>query len=244
MKPLTIGVVENDLLIAESIIVTLQQIGYHTTQPARNYDEALEMIDAEAPDLLLIDIMLDGKLDGIHLAETLNRDYGLPFLFLTANSDAATVNRAKDVKPYAYLVKPFTGNDLYSSIEIAFSNYNLQNGEVAIPAGSTSALQDVVFIKEGDLYHKVIIPDILYLESDNVYLNVYTWKKQFVIRSKLDDFIAAYPKAALVRVHRSYAISLNHLEVINNLNVRVAGKEIPLHRSYRQELLKMIDALK
>jgi DNA-binding LytR/AlgR family response regulator len=244
VKTLTIGIVENDLLIAESIIITLQQIGYQTTQAARTYDEAIHMIESEQPDLLLIDIKLEGDRDGIDLAATINKDYAIPFLFLTANSDSATVNRAKEVKPYAYLIKPFNGKDLFSSIEIAFSNFNRQNNAAEEPTHSHEALKDFVFIKEGDLYHKVEVCDIIYIESDNVYLNIYTEKRRFVIRAKLDEFVTDFAKACFLRVHRSFAINLKHLETINNLSVKVAGKEIPLHKGYRQELLSMINTLK
>jgi len=79
--PLKIGIIENNLLIAESIIVTLQQMGYQTTPAASNYTDAIKMIETETPDLLLVDIMLDGDKDGIDLAATVNKDYGLPFIF-------------------------------------------------------------------------------------------------------------------------------------------------------------------
>ena len=244
MPSLKIGIIENDLLIAESIAITLLQIGYRSTQPVRNYADALNMIKIEAPDLLLVDIVLDGKLDGIDLAGTVNRDYNIPFIFLTANSDSGTVNRAKEVKPYAYLVKPFNENDLYSSIEIAFSNYNKQNNTKVKTTGSGVQLKNFIFIKEGEVFRKIEINDILYLESDNVYLNIYTPAKHFVTRNKLDNFIAEFSKGNFFRTHRSYAINLNHLETINALSVKVGGKEIPLNKNYKQELLNAVKLLK
>ncbi len=244
MKPLKIGIVEDDLLIAESIAVTLQQIGYQPTKPVRTYKDALKMIETELPDLLLLDIMLEGDLDGIDLANTINKEYGIPFIFLTANSDYATVNRAKEVKPNAYLVKPFNENDLYSSIEIASNNFNSLNKTENKSIGSAEYLKDVMFIKEGDLFHKIETNDILYIESDNVYLSIYTAKKHFVIRTKLDDFISEFPKGFFVRVHRSYAINLKHLETINSLTVKVADKEVPLQKIYKQELLHLIRSVK
>lgn len=240
MHPLKIGIVEDDLLIAESISVTLQQIGYHPTQPVRSYADALQMIRTESPDLLLVDIVIEGDKDGIDLAATINKEFQLPFIFLTANSDAATINRAKEVKPCAYLVKPFNENDLYSAIEIAFSNYN----QLQHSAKKITPLKDFIFIKEGELFHKIETNNILYIESENVYLNIYTTQKRFVVRQKIDDFIAEYMKEDFFRVHRSYAINLKHLETINNLSVHVAGKEVPLQKVYRQELLTAVSLIK
>ncbi|HXH19309.1 MAG TPA: response regulator, partial [Chitinophagales bacterium] len=124
MKHLNIGIVEDDLLIAESLVMALKQIGYHPILPVRSYHDALKMIEAESPELLILDITLEGKQDGIELGTKVNKDYGIPFIFLTAYSDVATIERAKKANPYAYLVKPFNENDLFSSIEIAFNNYN------------------------------------------------------------------------------------------------------------------------
>jgi DNA-binding LytR/AlgR family response regulator len=243
MEQLKIGIVEDDLLIAESIAVTLQQIGYRSTNPVRNYKDALKMINTENPDLLLIDIGLDGELDGIDLASRINQDYGLPFIFLTANSDRATVNRAKEVKPYAYLVKPFNEHDLYSSIEIAFNNFNdLNNSKSAEQA--VTYLKDVIFIKEGELFHKLDRNDIFYVSSENVYLNLFTAKRNFTVRTKLDDFVKNFAQGDFFQIHRSYAINLKHLETINSMTVNVAGKEIPLNKIYRQQLLEAVKSIK
>ncbi len=242
MNPLKIGILEDDLLIAESIMEALRHAGYNPINPVRNYDDAIKMIEAESPDLLVLDITIDGRLDGIDLAMAVNKEYGIPFIFLTAYSDQATVNRAKEANPYAYLVKPFTERDLYSSIEIAFNNFN--NVNITRAKKHIAALQNVIFIKEKDLFHKVDKDDIYYLESDNVYLNIYTSTRHFVVRAKLDEFIENFLLGNFVRVHRSYAVNLKHLETINSLTVKVAGKEVPLNKNYRDELLRMVRSAK
>ena len=244
MDHLKIGIIEDDLLIAESITLTVQQIGYIATQPVRNCADAIKMIKADSPDLLLIDIVLDGDLDGIDLAAIVNKEYGIPFIFLTANSDRGTVERAKEVKPHAFLVKPFNEQDLFSSIEIAFSNYNDARKAEKENDNAVSYLKDVIFIKESQLFHKVEINEILYIESDNVYLNIHTAKRQYVVRTKLDSFINGFTKGVFFRVHRSYAVNLKHLDTINSITVKVAGKDIPTHKIYRDELLLAINSIK
>ncbi len=243
MKHLKIGIVEDDLLIAESIASALKQIGYQPVKPVRSYADALKMIEAESPDLLIIDITLVGEEDGVDLALKINKDFGIPFIFLTAYSDAATVNRAKKANPYAYLVKPFTENDLFTSVEIAFNNYNHQVKTIRQNKHEEGYLKDILFIKEGSLFHKVNVSDILYVESENVYLNIYTVKKHFLSRIKLDEFINECANGEFIRVHRSYAVNVKHLEAVNSLSVTVAGKEIPVHNTYRQELLQRIKSL-
>src|SRR5215217_4281149 len=123
MTVLKIGVVEDELVIARTILNTLDELGYAHCGPAINYTEAIEMIETEKPDLLLLDIQLSGRKDGFDVAGKLNESHKLPFIFLTANSDIETIDRAKSVKPHAYIVKPFTKEELYAAIEIAFNNF-------------------------------------------------------------------------------------------------------------------------
>lgn len=242
MNPLKIGIVEDDLLIAESIAVTLQQIGYSHTTSVRNYADALKMIETHSPDLLLIDIIIEGEKDGIELAATINKNYPRPFIFLTANSNAATVNRAKEVNPSAYLVKPFTESDLYSSIEIAFNNYNVHKPVAKQPAQKLSA--DYIFIKEGEVFYKLLLSDVLYVESDNVYLNIFTSTRRYLVRTKLDDFLSQSGNGLFIRVHRSFAVNMYRLENIHPLSVTVGGREVPLQKNYRQQLLNTMNTLK
>ena len=106
MSTLKIGIVEDELIIANLIANTLKKIGYQTTKIASTYNEALEMLDAEKPDVVLLDIQIKGSKDGIELAHTINTNYNIPFIFLTANADAATLERAKATNPPAFLVLP------------------------------------------------------------------------------------------------------------------------------------------
>ena len=240
MTSLKVGIVEDDLLIAESIFITLQQLGYNPIRPVRSYFEAVLMVRTEAPDFLLIDIRLDGTEDGIDLAHLVNKEFQIPFIFLTANSDNATVTRAKEVNPGAFLVKPFNESDLFSSIEIAFNNFNLTRK--AKP--EVKKMKDFVFIKERDIFHKINLDDIQFVESDNVYLNIITAERTYVIRNKLENFISAYAHQNFIRVHRRYAINVRHLESIKFMSVIIAAKEIPINKNYKQELLAMVNALK
>ena len=116
MSVLKIGVVEDELIIARTIMSTLDDLGYAHCGPAMNYTEAMEMLEQQKPDLLLLDIQLSGKKDGVDVAKQLNEQYHLPFIFLTANSDGETIERAKKVRPPAYIVKPFTSDQLIKAV--------------------------------------------------------------------------------------------------------------------------------
>src|SRR5687767_1717336 len=106
MEKVKIGIVEDDEIIAKNLTIILKSLGYDTPVPANNYEEALKMIENWKPDLVMLDIQIDGEKNGIDVAEAINRDFKIPFIFLTSNSDKYTIDRAKKVFPPAYLIKP------------------------------------------------------------------------------------------------------------------------------------------
>jgi DNA-binding LytR/AlgR family response regulator len=202
------------------------------------------MLATQSPDLVLLDIEIDGEKSGIDVGLKINEDYKLPFIFLTAFSDNATIEKAKKANPYAYLVKPFNEGDLFTAIEIAFNQYNVSK-PVTAKENSSAYFKNIIFIKQGELFHKIEIDHILYVESDNVYLNIYTLpNKHFVVRNKLEDFINEFPTNDLVRVHRSYAINFKHLDAIDAAHVKIQDKVIPLGKNYKDELVEQIKTLR
>jgi len=232
-----IAIVEDELLIAENIRMTLEDIGYRTCEPVSSYAAALETIRQQKPDLLLLDINLGGPQDGIDIAQQVNEQYHLPFIFLTANSDRITVERAKQVKPYAYLVKPFTQDELFTSIEIAMHNFNAVR-QAVLPT-RTGSEKDYVFIRENHKFLKVLFSDIAYLESRENYVVIHTVNKRSLIcRSTFSEFLSQLPADAFLRIHRSYAIRTELIEHIENNGVTLAGTSLPLSHTYKESLFE------
>lgn len=122
-----VGVVEDEMIIAESICLALRNLGYSVIGPALNFDEAIILFKSQQPDLFLLDINLNDVRDGIDLAEIIAVQEDIPVIFLSANADAVTINRSKTVKPKTFLVKPFKQQELYTAIEIALFNHQSEN---------------------------------------------------------------------------------------------------------------------
>jgi len=235
MSKIKIGVIEDEVITADSLCSTLQQLGYDVTEPAASYAEALLMIEEEKPDLLLLDIQIKGKRDGIDLAMKINESLFIPFIFLTANADEATVQRAKLALPGAYLLKPFTRDDLYSAIEVCLHNavqrsFNI-NGE-----SNHHGLNDALFIKDGATFHKVKFSDVLYLESEHVYVQVHTCEKKYLVRTSMQNYLSHFDEQKFFRIHRSYVINLDHLQSVSADDVLINGIRLPLAKSYQAEL--------
>ncbi|MEO5893505.1 MAG: response regulator [Ferruginibacter sp.] len=241
MNKIKIGVVEDEVIIADSICAVLLQLGYDTAEPASSYSEALEMIAREKPDLMLLDINLAGSKDGIQLAVEIKKSYDLPFIFLTANSDNATVERAKMVEPPAYLVKPFNKNELFTSIEICLSNYSRQKNRNAFVTDRPNLIiNDALFIKDGYIFVKVLFKDIYYLQSDHVYVKVFTRDKEFLIRSSLQGYAENFDPAKFFRIGKSHIINVDHIEQMDGASVTIHGKELAMAKPQRDELFKRL----
>ena len=145
--------VEDELIIAEHLTILLENIGCEIVGSAIDFDEAIEILETEKPDLILLDINLGGKKDGVDLAEEINRRFDIPFIFTTSHSDSVTLERAKKVNPANYLVKPFRKEQLYTAVEIAMFNISKQSEKPKTQVEEDTISQglfikDALFIKE------------------------------------------------------------------------------------------------
>ena len=235
-----IGIVEDEMIIAKNIENSLIQLGYDTIPPVGSYSDALTMIQQHNPDILLIDIQLSGRLDGIDLAAKIKEFKQIPIIFLTANSDPHTVTRAKEVRPGAYLIKPFNKDELYTSIEICLHNF-ATSPRSSIPGEKENIIvNDSIFLKQGTSFQKIKFEDILYLESENVYVVLYTATGKFMIRNTLQNFLDMVNLPSIIRIHRSFAVNITHLTAINIDDVVVGGKTVPLAKTYKDDLFKAV----
>ncbi|MFK8161225.1 MAG: response regulator transcription factor [Lewinella sp.] len=122
-RPVSILIVEDDVLVSLEIERALTSLGYRVAGRTGNGDKALDLLASCQPDVALLDIAIEGTRSGIDLARIIRRDYKLPFLFLTAYSDRDTLARLMDTMPYGYIVKPFSRGDLLAGIELALHKF-------------------------------------------------------------------------------------------------------------------------
>jgi len=119
-------VVEDEGLIANNLADGLRRGGYEITGIAESGEDALEKASTLKPDLVLMDIHLSGKMDGIEAAEKVRSEFSIPVIFLTAHANPEVLNRAKLTYPFGYLVKPIRQVDLISAVEIALYKHQME----------------------------------------------------------------------------------------------------------------------
>lgn len=120
-------IIEDEPLIAEDISACLQRREYCVTGIVYTSEDAIPEIEKQQPDIILLDINLDNGQQGIDIARQINKDFQLPFVYLTSYSDKKTLELAKDTEPAGYIVKPFTEAGLFAALEIALHNHTRKN---------------------------------------------------------------------------------------------------------------------
>jgi len=112
-------IVEDDRYVAMCIKQTLESFGYNRVDIAFSGEEAIEKAKETRAGVVLMDIVLRGKIDGVEAAKMIKEQFGIPIIYLTGASDEKTVKRAKETNPVGYLLKPFQQRDLQQGIEFA-----------------------------------------------------------------------------------------------------------------------------
>lgn len=231
-------IIEDEFIIAEDIAETLRGLGYEVVGNATNYYEAIKMLDEKTTDVALVDINLGDKKDGIDVGTAIKERYKLPFIFITSHADKNTVDRAKNLKPNGYLVKPFDKNDLYTSIEIALSNFSPATPAPEEPAEDPDRM---VFIKDGTTFVKIRHDDIWFVKSDGNYISIQTAQKKYLIRKTLKDFGATLPAETFLQIYKSYIVNLSHIQAVHSDHVVLKQQEIPIGREFKDALLKKVN---
>ena len=228
MSKIKVLVVEDEIVIADNICKTLQSLGYEVFEPALNFTEAIASIEKQKPDIAILDIHLSGKKTGIDLAKKINENYNFPFIFLTANSDSLTVHKAKEVEPNAYLVKPFSKDELFTSIEIVVHNFLKNN----------LSIKTSLFIKENSTFHKICFNDILYIKSAHIYIEIFCKNdKKFITRTSLNEIIEKLNNN-FIRVQRGYIANVNYITKVSQNYIQISDITIPIGKKYRENIVQ------
>jgi DNA-binding LytR/AlgR family response regulator len=247
MDAIKILIVEDEMIIGAKISMQLQALGYEVSGILPRGEDALQHVKENKPDLVLLDISLKGKWDGIETASRLQENSSIPVIYLTASADEETFNRAKATKPYAFISKPFKQLDLQRAIELTIARVAEKEGGLVAgdQAGedSTVILSDRIFVRSKDKMIKIMLAHILYIEADRNYSRIFTVDKEYTLAITLKTIEEKLSEKNFLRLHRSYIINLSHIDEVLEANVMMGQKSIPLGVGMREVLLKAIKTL-
>lgn len=242
MSKVKVLIVEDEPFIAQSMRLMLEKFDYEVIGLATDHAEAEAILKKDQPDIALLDLMLKHGDDGIELARSIKQQYGLPVIFITSLSDKSTVERAKEIHPEGYLVKPFEKEDLYTTIEIALSNF-LQSGEKKQASEEENYFfKEYLFIKKNYQFEKVKITNIQWIKSEGNYLEIYCDNaKKYLIRSTFHEFFDNVSSDVFLQVHKSYAVNFEYIDSVRATEIVVNKKLIPIGKTYQDAIRKRLN---
>jgi len=233
-QALRILIVEDDLIIASDIEMILNESGYEVIGIATNYPDALSVIASKQPDLILLDINLEGDADGVILAEDINRKFQIPFIYLTSNTDPLTINRVKRTNPAGFIVKPFNEKDILTNIEIVSFNRKKQVEKPIV---------EDFFIKENGSLIKLKTTSIMFAKADENYTKIFTDENDYLISTTLKKLVEILNTTPFIRIHRSYIVNTNYIDRIQNGYVFIGKHHLPIGRRYHDDFFNRINKL-
>src|ERR1700722_711325 len=216
MEKLKILIVEDELIIAESLKIMLERMDCEVTGIFTSGGEALENFRPGLADLIIMDIQLSGKLNGVDTAIEIRKMSTAPIIFITQVKDDQIRKKAiHETNAVYYIHKPFSSLDISTAIDLALKS--IKRAELTAKANEKSyLLKDCIFVNNGFGFKKVMIADILFLKADGSYCELKT-KNTTVPFSEILSCLEKKLDFAkeLVRVHRSYVVNINYIQRIH-----------------------------
>ncbi len=229
MKNSKILIVEDEILIADTIKKYLVLNKYSVVGTVISFTEAIDLVKKNPPDLVLIDIILNGQKSGIDLAKYLRNHYPkIPFLFISSQTDRLYMEALKKTNPDGFLTKPIRKDSLLAMIEVILFNHK------DIP-------EDTILIRDNESSQNVKLDNITYIMAEHVYIRIYLLSgKMLLIRKSLRDISDELPEQ-FIRVHRSYIVNKKHIKKWNKNSLKIQNVEVPISRSKKKQVHNLLE---
>ncbi|MEP5610842.1 MAG: LytTR family transcriptional regulator DNA-binding domain-containing protein [Cyclobacteriaceae bacterium] len=227
-------IIEDNPITSQDLSEIISDHGMIVTSCAKNKLEARTSIENNEPDILLVDINLKGGDDGIDFVEEVTTKLKIPVVYLTANSDKSTMDRAFKTKPASFLTKPYDDKDVIIAIELAFSNHC---NDVLVSEVATAPF---IFLKCGKKFDKVPIENINYLQAEGSYSKFVTTEKEYFLSGNLNNISNKLKNPSFLRIHRSYVVNVENITGLDSDYVFIGETNIPISRSYKEDVNRIL----
>ena len=238
-------IVEDEPNYSDTLEMFIDELGYQVIGVAQEGKTALNLFKNSKPDIVLMDINLNGEMTGIDVAKEFQSVQHTPIIFITSFDDKETFEKAKETAPYAYLIKPFDPDALQRSIELALRRAHAEDSKAFEEESNVVLASNSFFVKERNRLIKVDIDDVFWVEVEDKYSILHVDTKKYVLRQSLKDIAEKLDPSVFVQTHRSHIVNASKIEDIdlNLFVVRINGNEIPLGKSYKDNLINRLQML-
>lgn len=226
---------------AKLVIDFLEDNNYEVIR-VKNIVEAEAILKKRFFDIVVLDIMIDGKPEGISLANLLNRQkIDVPFLFLTSMQSKDVFDKAKSTNPYTYLLKPFNKLELLYALELALEKFHKQSNSLSLSDSGAIVSPSFLFIKKKQSITKVDVSSIIYIEVEEKYSSIFCEGGNYLVKLSLSKIKELLGGANFSQTHRNYLVNTQKIKEIyldDNLIVLSNNFKVPFSERYKNLFLK------
>jgi DNA-binding LytR/AlgR family response regulator len=242
-------IVEDESLVATDIQESLESLGYSVQGVVDTGLKAIEAVEKHLPDLVLMDINLKGEMTGIEAAKIISKESDVPIIYLTANADIDTVNKAKVALPYGYIIKPFTDKDLQTNIEIAIFKF-ASDLKLKMESEQFNTFFDLkdheknqIIVHANKGLEKINIKDVYFIEKDNRQTIIHLAEDEVVTDRTFSELAGLFPQKYFIQVSKYYVINTLKVFAVKYPEIIMADKMtvISVDEEYR-EMIKSINS--
>lgn len=208
-------IVEDQILITNYIESLLIQHNFKKVDKAYCLASAIEKVTSFDPDIVLMDINLEGNNEGIALAQNHFSNKGV--IYLTAQNDDETISTAIATNPFSYLTKPIKPIDLITAVKLL----------------AIKCKQKTIVVEEGQSQFVFNCDDILYIKSAKNYIDIVTVVNTFSIRYGMTKILSKLPDTIFIQIHRSFIVNQNYIQKRTKSFVEINGVKLPISRKFR-----------
>ncbi len=247
MEKVKVLIVEDELIIAESLKVMLIDMGYDVPAIFTSGKATLENFNPELADIILMDIQLSGGINGVDTSIEIRKISTAPIIFITDNQDEYLRKKAiYETNSVQYLTKPFSRLDISIAIDLAIKT--IKRHELALRKINNSSflINECIFVKDNQGYRKIMTSDILFLKADGSYCKLIYQnsgrkdidQQESILFSENLSFLEEKLSFAkgLVRIHRSFIVNINEVKKIHENRLWILQHEIPIGKTYKNEI--------
>jgi DNA-binding LytR/AlgR family response regulator len=241
MKKIRVLIVEDNSMVSEEISITLKKHSLEVVDICRSGESAVSTFKDKGADLVLMDIELDGKMDGIEVASIILQHRPVPIIYLTDHIDDKRLKRAMATYPANYLPKPYDEAGLVRAIELAFNNAGSASGR---PTENISK-DDTFLLTASQQFERVYYKDVLYLQAARSYCDVITDRHIYTICNSMNHVQQEnFGTSEFIRVHRSYVVNSKRITKLVGNIIFLNDKEVKMGKEYRDGLMNALKLVK
>lgn len=233
--------------MADKMEMQIDKLGHELFAVVDNSDDALAALQDEQPNLILMDVNIEGEYDGVELTDMIHQQWPVPVLFITSLHDDATFRRISRTNPVGYIMKPFSDAQLKHSIDLVLKQLAMtqqaQDAQYEVQTNTSKETEEYIFIKKRNQLDKVKITDIFYVEADGRYCQIYTQDQKYLIRMSLKAISERLDPKAFIQTHRSFIVNMHKVKSVDLENdvVVLESMHVPLSRREKERVLETLD---